>query len=54
MAEEEEEEVDIQEVTSYFSGEKYSGEILAWAASHGSYQVLVRPSQQQQVQSVGE
>ena len=44
---------DIEEVTAYFSDEKYSGEILSWTSRHGAYQALVRPSQHQVNTSLG-
>ena len=43
--------VDIEEVTAFFSEEKYSGEILTWSTSHGVYEAIVRPSHQQVSQS---
>ena len=40
-------------MTSYFSEEKYSGELIQWSASNGVFEAIVRARHHQQVSQPG-
>ena len=39
-------EADIDEITSYFEDDKYSGEVIMWTNQHGTFQAIVRARHQ--------
>ena len=44
--EEEDRQTDIDEITSYFEDDEYSGEVMTWSGQHGTFQAIVRPRHQ--------